>query len=79
VTGPHPRQTLRSPAAAGLLLQPVSLATGWCTVCKAETVLTADLLLISLAGVTPVGPWIWCEICDDDNPLPARRITRGRP
>jgi hypothetical protein len=64
----------------GLALHPGSLQTGWCGVCKAWTHITADLLLLTPTGLTTVGTWAWCEICDDpDSPLPARRIDRAAP
>lgn len=37
----------------------------WCTTCKAWTVLAGDLLLLSPGGVSTVGEFAWCEICDD--------------
>jgi hypothetical protein len=72
--------TGRPAVDAGLVLHPGTLRTGWCRVCKAWTHITAELLLLTPAGVTPGGVWAWCEICDDpDNPLPARRIDRAGP
>jgi hypothetical protein len=37
----------------------------WCTRCKAFTRVTGDILMLSPGGVTVVGTWTACEICDD--------------
>ncbi|MFJ6014472.1 hypothetical protein [Streptomyces sp. NPDC092952] len=72
-----PRPSPPTAASPGLVLHPGALQSGWCTVCKAWTHITADLLLLSPDGLTVVGTWAWCEICDDpDSPLPPRRIDR---
>lgn len=53
-------------------------ATGWCLTCKAWTLLTADLLLLTPGGVSTLGTRTWCEVCDDpDDPLPPRRTERA--
>lgn len=73
-----PRPVPQTAAPGDLVLYPGSLRSGWCTVCKAWTRITADLLLLSPAGLSTVGTLTWCEICDDpDSPLPPRRIDRG--
>lgn len=75
---PERRPALHQPA--GLALHPGTLHTGWCTTCKAWTHITTDLLLLAPGGVSVLGRWAWCEICDDpDSPLPARRIDRAGP
>ncbi|WP_405893717.1 hypothetical protein OG272_15735 [Streptomyces sp. NBC_00104] len=54
---------------------PTAVREDWCHVCKAYTRLTVDLLLLTPCGVTTVGTWAWCEICDDptDQPQEAAR------
>lgn len=37
----------------------------WCWSCKAFTRLTGDVLVLGPEGVTPVGTWTYCDICDD--------------
>ncbi|WP_284576801.1 hypothetical protein [Streptomyces sp. 2P-4] len=75
---PRPAPAAR-PHWAGLALHHGTLNTGWCPTCKAETLITTDLLLLAPEGVSAVGTWSWCEICDDpSSPLPPRRIDRGR-
>ena len=65
---------------ADLSLHAGALRAGWCTTCKAFTHISTDLLLLTPGGVSTVGTWSWCEICDDpDDPLPARRINRAGP
>ncbi|MCX4550594.1 MULTISPECIES: hypothetical protein [unclassified Streptomyces] len=74
----RPRPAPQTEPDGGLILHPGTLRSGWCAVCKAWTHITADLLLLSPGGLTTVGTWAWCEICDDpDSPLPPRRIDRG--
>lgn len=43
-----------------------SAAAGWCPDCKAYSVATGQLHLLSPQGVTLLGPWATCEICDDE-------------
>lgn len=74
---PH-RPPAPAPVRVGLALHCGTVRTGWCTTCKAWTQLTADLLLLAPDGVSHLGTWTWCEICDDaDAPLPPRRIPRA--
>lgn len=49
-------------------------ARTWCAACKAWTRLAGSLLLLAENGVSTVGAWSWCEICDDpaDQPGGAR-------
>ncbi|MET9321989.1 hypothetical protein ABZX75_17610 [Streptomyces sp. NPDC003038] len=71
---------IHRPAPDDVALHPGTVRTGWCRTCKAWTHLTADLLLLSPDGLTLVGTWAWCEVCDDpENPLPVRRIDRAGP
>jgi hypothetical protein len=37
----------------------------WCQVCKAYTRFTGDVLLLTPAGVSLVGAYAGCEICDE--------------
>ncbi|MFF5045677.1 hypothetical protein [[Kitasatospora] papulosa] len=58
--------------------QPAPLAAGdvhadWCPVCKAWTVLAGMTLLLTAAGVSQVGTFSWCEVCDD----PAFQADQG--
>ncbi|WTW95406.1 hypothetical protein OG216_19380 [Streptomycetaceae bacterium NBC_01309] len=63
--------------------QPVSVVTGdgredWCAACKAYTRHTGDVLMLSPEGVSTVGAWSWCEICDDPADQPPEEARRGR-
>lgn len=72
------RATVRKPAPYGLALHPGTPRTGWCTTCRAWTHISVDLLLFAPDGLSTVGTWAWCEVCEDpDSPLPVRRIDRG--
>lgn len=52
--------------------------TDWCPTCKAYTVLTGTTLLLTSGGVSTVGTWQWCEVCNDpESSPPPRRIDRG--
>ncbi|MFE0545184.1 hypothetical protein [Streptomyces sp. NPDC058891] len=53
---------------------PADVREDWCTVCKAYTRLVGSLALLTPAGVSTVGSWAWCEICDDPGD---REVTRG--
>lgn len=44
----------------------------WCTACKAFTLLTGAVLMLCHGGVSTVGRWTWCEICDDPADQPRR-------
>ncbi|WP_413808129.1 hypothetical protein [Streptomyces sp. OE57] len=37
----------------------------WCHVCKAYTRVTGDVLLLTPAGVSVIGAYAGCEICDE--------------
>ncbi|MEV6565874.1 hypothetical protein [Streptomyces kronopolitis] len=77
--GPRSRIAVGQPPA-GLSLHAGTLRSGWCTKCKAWTYISTDLVLLTSSGVSTLGTWEWCEICDDpDDPLPARRIDRAGP
>lgn len=45
----------------------------WCHLCKAYTRFTGDLLLLTPAGVSVIGAYAGCEICDEPEELEARR------
>ncbi|GGQ50085.1 hypothetical protein GCM10010250_22110 [Streptomyces althioticus] len=45
----------------------------WCPTCKAWTRLLGDILLLTPDGVSVVGTWTACEICDD----PSEEAGRG--
>ena len=50
-------------------------ATEWCTACKAWTRVSGDLLLLDPRGVSVVGRYSVCEICDDpDTPKENSRV-----
>ncbi|WP_331756206.1 hypothetical protein OHA04_45710 (plasmid) [Streptomyces sp. NBC_01590] len=75
----RPDQARHAPAIEPPPALPVPLAAGdvhadWCPVCKAYTVLTGTTLLLTSGGVSTVGTWQWCEVCDDptDQQEPAR-------
>ncbi|WP_327345970.1 hypothetical protein [Streptomyces europaeiscabiei] len=36
----------------------------WCRICKAFTRATGDILMLTAGGVSVVGTWNACEICD---------------
>lgn len=65
-SGPAVDQT-PAPLAAG------DVRADWCPVCKAYTVLTGMTLLLTPGGVSTVGTWSWCEVCDD----PALQTEQG--
>lgn len=68
MNGPDPA---RRPAAADARPAPVAtvaasgLTADWCTTCKAYTRVTGEVVLITRDGVSTVGVFEWCEICDD--------------
>lgn len=45
----------------------------WCRACKAWTRFTGDVLLLTPDGVSIVGAYAGCEICDDPDTEGARR------
>ncbi|WP_439082074.1 hypothetical protein [Streptomyces sp. WL006] len=74
--GPVARPT--RPAWTAFVVHTGTPEAGWCPVCKAWTLLTAGLLLLTPDGVSALGDRTWCEVCDDpDAPLPPRRTDRG--
>lgn len=67
-----------APATVDVILHPGTLRSAWCPACKADTRITADLVLLAPEGLSTVGTLAWCEICEDPgSPLPPRRITDG--
>lgn len=61
---------------APLTVAPGKVRDEWCTACKAYTRITGELLLLTAAGVSTVGTWTWCEICDDPTDQ-QQEATRG--
>ena len=49
-----------------------NVAREWCPDCKAWTLLTGETVLITGAGVVPVGYWAWCETCHMAEEAPPR-------
>ncbi|MFG2404267.1 hypothetical protein ACGFR8_07985 [Streptomyces brevispora] len=77
MTGEEQPQTTAPPARS--LPLPVPLVPGadwrveWCTACKAWSRLTGSIVLLTPDGVSTVGTWAWCEICDDPTDQPEAR------
>ncbi|MFC8465991.1 hypothetical protein [Streptomyces sp. NPDC057250] len=72
MTGPRPRPTAAPDPR--LTLTSSTPVEEWCADCKAFTRVTARLLVLTADGVGDLGPWTWCEVCDDpDQTLPDRR------
>lgn len=40
----------------------------WCPACRAYTVLTGTVLLLTASGVTTLAAWSGCEICTEEDP-----------
>ncbi|MGW4731824.1 hypothetical protein ACWEQC_22120 [Streptomyces shenzhenensis] len=58
-----------------LTVTPGTAAPEWCPACKAWTRVSGDLLLLAPGGVSVVGRYAWCEICDDPTvPEENRRV-----
>ncbi|MFD9903912.1 hypothetical protein [Streptomyces sp. NPDC059063] len=51
-----------------------NLRADWCLTCKAWTKAMGDALLLSEDGVTILGTWMVCEICDDPTSREAPRV-----
>ncbi|MEV5930932.1 hypothetical protein ACPCSG_23580 [Streptomyces cellulosae] len=54
-------------------LFPGSAKEQWCDACRAWTRLAGDILMLTPDGVSVVGTWTACEICDD----PSEEAGRG--
>jgi hypothetical protein len=50
----------------------------WCTACKAYTRVTGAVLMLTPGGVSTVGTWAWCEVCDDPADQDNRRFRHVR-
>lgn len=50
-----------------------NIRSGWCPTCKAWTLLVGDMLHLTSDGVSVLGTWSGCEICDDPNDPEASR------
>ncbi|MFE3378713.1 hypothetical protein [Streptomyces anulatus] len=78
MTGEEQPQTTVPPVRS--VPVPVQLAPGadwrieWCEACKAFTRLAGSMLLLTTSGVSTVGAWAWCEICDDPADQEDRRV-----
>ncbi|MFZ4266608.1 hypothetical protein [Streptomyces arboris] len=78
MTGDEQPQAIAPPARS---VPPPALVTAgadwrveWCTTCKAWSRLAGSVLLLTPEGVSTVGTWAWCEICDDPADQEARRV-----
>ncbi|MFB7496079.1 hypothetical protein ACFC09_15530 [Streptomyces sp. NPDC056161] len=70
-----PGHGVRRPRDLVLTVTPGTATPEWCPACKAFTRLAGDLLLLDPGGVTVVGRYAWCQICDDPRmPKEARRV-----
>ncbi|MFB8402199.1 hypothetical protein [Streptomyces sp. NPDC055912] len=68
------------PAGAPYTALTLTVSTGtpteeWCDGCKAYTRLSGPLLLLAPGGVSTIGTWSWCEICED--PADQQGSARG--
>ncbi|MDX3239373.1 hypothetical protein PV392_27535 [Streptomyces sp. ME03-5709C] len=63
------------PPAMALTVAPSRVRSAWCGSCKAYTLLAGDLVLLTPEGVSTLGTWTWCEVCDD----PADQTDTRRP
>ncbi|MFC8723753.1 hypothetical protein [Streptomyces bacillaris] len=70
-TAPPPPRSLPVPVD---LVPAGDWRTEWCTTCKAWTRLAGSMLLLTPDGVSTVGSWNCCEICDDPAGQEARRV-----
>jgi hypothetical protein len=61
------------PAPPAIAVDPGTPREEWCAACKAYTRLVGQVLLLSRDGVSTVGEWSWCEICDPDD----QEVRRG--
>ncbi|MFD6128613.1 hypothetical protein ACFWC2_14565 [Streptomyces diastaticus] len=48
--------------------------TAWCPVCKAWTRFTGDVLYLDRGGVSVVGSYAGCEVCDEPDDRKADRV-----
>ncbi len=69
-------QAGRATGPITMTVNPGEAHEDWCPACKAYTRLTGRVALLTPEGVSTVGTWSWCEICDD--PTDQER-HRGRP
>ncbi|MBT2490636.1 hypothetical protein J7E96_19375 [Streptomyces sp. ISL-96] len=65
MTGPHKPRPAPPPAVLSITITSSTPTETWCTACKAYTRLTGTLLALTPDGVSTLGPWTWCDICDD--------------
>lgn len=58
----------------GVTVAPSEVREDWCPVCKAYTRITGSLALLTAAGVSTVGTWAWCSVCEDPDD---QEVSRG--
>ncbi|PWI15973.1 hypothetical protein DI272_18740 [Streptomyces sp. Act143] len=57
---------MASPAPLTVIVTPGPAREDWCKTCKAWTRTTGDILMLTPGGVSVVGTWTACEICNDE-------------
>ncbi|MFJ3249080.1 hypothetical protein [Streptomyces sp. NPDC086782] len=62
------------PAPLTVAVDPGAPRETWCADCKAYTRIAGQVVILTPAGVTTVGAWSWCEICEDPDD---QEVTRG--
>lgn len=71
-----PRQPSGAPyTALRLTTAPGTPTEEWCATCKAYSRLSGALLLLAPGGVSTIGTYSWCDICED--PADQRGRDRG--
>lgn len=62
----RPRPSLPAPFPSATVYVTTSRPRAdWCPACKAYTAFVGDVLLLAEDGVSVVGTYTGCEICDD--------------
>ncbi|MFB7114497.1 hypothetical protein [Streptomyces sp. NPDC056291] len=59
--------------ALAVTVAPGEVLEDWCPACKAYTRITGSLALLTPAGVSTVGTWTWCSVCEDPDDQEASR------
>jgi hypothetical protein len=65
MTGQRGSTTVAQPPSLTVHVTPGPAREDWCPACKAWTRLTGDVLMLTPDGVSLIGTWTVCEICDD--------------
>jgi hypothetical protein len=65
MTGQRGRTVAEPPPPLTVHVDPGPAREDWCPTCKAWTRLTGDILMLTAGGVSVVGTWTACEICDE--------------